>query len=154
MFPGEITREEFDRKIEVISRAYNVLPLDYAVKKLQSGELPRKAVSITFDDGYADNHDIALPILEKWNVSATFFIATGFIDGGIMWNDRIIESIRLSNRQELDLSLLGLGRINICNNENKRHSIKNIIEKIKYLEPDEREKHIIYIENESGASLP
>ena len=154
LFPDEITREEFDKKIEIISRAYNVLPLDYAVEKMQSGKLPRRAVCITFDDGYADNHDVALPILKKWNVPATFFIATGFVDGGIMWNDTIIESIRLSNKEELDLSLFGLEKINIINNEKKRESIENILVKIKYMKPEEREKCITYIKNETGTILP
>jgi peptidoglycan/xylan/chitin deacetylase (PgdA/CDA1 family) len=37
---------------------------------------------ITFDDGHADNFHIALPILQGHGLPATFFIATGFLDGG------------------------------------------------------------------------
>ena len=47
----------------------------------QWDELPEKSVAITFDDGYADNHDVAMPLLLRHGLSATFFIATGFVDG-------------------------------------------------------------------------
>jgi peptidoglycan/xylan/chitin deacetylase (PgdA/CDA1 family) len=49
---------------------------------------------ITFDDGYADKHDVAMPILQRHGLCATFFIATGFLNGGCMWNDTIIETVR------------------------------------------------------------
>jgi hypothetical protein len=42
----------------------------------------------------ADNHDVALPILQRHGLCATFFIATGFLNGGRMWNDTIIETVR------------------------------------------------------------
>ncbi|MCK7493591.1 MAG: polysaccharide deacetylase family protein [Comamonadaceae bacterium] len=57
------------------------------MRRLGEGTLPARALAITFDDGYADNHDVALPILRRHGLNATFFVATGFLDGGIMWND-------------------------------------------------------------------
>ena len=65
--------------------------------------VPPKSILITFDDGYADNHDIALPILKRHGLTATFFIATGFLDGGRMWNDTVIEAVRRTKRTTLDL---------------------------------------------------
>jgi peptidoglycan/xylan/chitin deacetylase (PgdA/CDA1 family) len=41
----------------------------------------RPLVSITFDDGYADNHELALPILAKHGAVATFFVTTGLLNG-------------------------------------------------------------------------
>ena len=54
---------------------------------LLKGDLPARPAVITFDDGYADNRTVALPILQAHGLTATFFVATGFLDGGRMWND-------------------------------------------------------------------
>ena len=63
---------------------FNVLPLSEAASRLAQGTLPARALSITFDDGYADNREIAAPILQRLGLSATFFIATSFLGGGCM----------------------------------------------------------------------
>lgn len=48
-------------------------------------------VVITFDDGYADNYEYALPVLEKYQVPATIFVSTGYVDGGReYWWDEIV----------------------------------------------------------------
>ncbi len=79
-----------------------------AVQRLRNGTLSTRAACITFDDSYAGNAEVALPILQKYGISATFFIATGFINGGIMWNDRLIELIRRAKGDTLDLTRIGM----------------------------------------------
>ncbi len=44
--------------------------------------MERPAAIVTFDDGYADNATIALPILEEENVPATFFVSVGAVESG------------------------------------------------------------------------
>ena len=95
-----------------------------------------RAPCITFDDGYADNHDVALPILQSHGLPATFFIATGFLDGGRMWNDTVIESVRQSMATTLDLG--ELGRFAVGTPAEKAAAIGAIIGKIKYLPVAER----------------
>lgn len=63
-------------------------------------------VVVTFDDGYRDNHDVALPILRSHGVKATFFVATGFIDNPhVPWWDEIAWMIRNSPHSELEASM-------------------------------------------------
>lgn len=92
--PSEPDRAEFQSDLELISRVFNVLPLPEAVAKLASGALPARAACITFDDGYANNHEIAAPLLERMGLPATFYIAGGAVDTGIMFNDLVIEGVR------------------------------------------------------------
>jgi len=88
------TAAEFESQIRALSRFFTPLALGEAVERLRKGTLPAHAACVTFDDGYRDNVDVALPILRRHGVPATFFIATGYLNGGRMWNDTVIESIR------------------------------------------------------------
>lgn len=57
---------------------------------LRTERLPRRAVVVTFDDGYADNAELALPALERADVPATVFVSTGAIDADReMWWDEL-----------------------------------------------------------------
>lgn len=89
---GEPTAAEFADDVEIISNVFNTLTFDESVTRLREGTLPARAACITFDDGYANNHSLAAPILERAGVPATFFVAGGAIDDGIMWNDLVIEA--------------------------------------------------------------
>jgi peptidoglycan/xylan/chitin deacetylase (PgdA/CDA1 family) len=94
LLPDELDAARFDAVCGWLRRWFNVLPLDEAVRQLAAGDLAARALSITFDDGYADNHNVALPILARHGMCATFFVATGFLDGGRMFNDTLIEAVR------------------------------------------------------------
>lgn len=136
LFPQEMHARTFDDVCKWIKSWFNVLPLDIAVARLKEGRLPARAACITFDDGYADNHDVAVPILQRHGLVATFFIATGFLDGGRMWNDTIIEAIRLSKEVSLDLGNAGCFRIETV--KEKAAAINAQIKKVKYLSVGER----------------
>jgi peptidoglycan/xylan/chitin deacetylase (PgdA/CDA1 family) len=92
--PGEPDAKEFANDVATIARVFSVLPLREAARRLATGSLPARAACITFDDGYANNFEIAAPILEAAGVSATIFVAGDAVDTGVMWNDLIIEAVR------------------------------------------------------------
>lgn len=140
--PGEADRSTFDKQMSLLVNLFNVLPLDEAINRMELGTLPLRAVSITFDDGYADNLHIALPILKKYRLPATVFVATGFLDGGIMWNDSIIESVRHWPEPVIDLSELGLGIMKCETEQEKVHTISNILGTIKHLDPHIRQEFV------------
>src|SRR5665213_2379474 len=110
LFPGEAFAKQFDALIEHVAARFRVLPLAYAIEALKQGTLPSRALAITFDDGYADNLTIAAPILQRHGVSATVFVATGYLDGSCMWNDLVIEAFRSTRHAELDLQSMNLGK--------------------------------------------
>lgn len=138
IFPDEVDAAFFDEILGWLKLWFNILPLDQAVLALENDNLPARAAAITFDDGYADNFNIALPILKRHGLPATFFIATGFLDGGRMWNDTIIESVRCCSQSILYLDELGLGIYKIVTSAEKREAISSIIEKIKYRPTEDR----------------
>ncbi len=128
----------FDTQIRYLSKNFNVLPLHEAVQRLRENTLPSRAACITFDDGYANNAEVALPILQKHGVVATFFIAAGFINGGMMWNDKLIELIRRSPGSVLDLSEINFGKFDIGTLRQRQETLFSVIKKFKYLPPEER----------------
>lgn len=138
LFPDEPDAARFSQMMGWLKSWFNVVPLDQAVVQLQSGTLPARAAAITFDDGYADNRTVALPILQKHGLPASFFIATGFLDGGRMWNDTVIESVRASSAPILDLRNLDLGTYSNGSLNEKRQAIDAIIDRIKYMPHKER----------------
>ena len=90
---GEPTSAEFAQDVKVIDGVFNVLSFAEAVQRLVSNSLPKRAACITFDDGYENNYSLAAPILEKAGVPATFFVAVGAVDEGVVWNDLVIEAV-------------------------------------------------------------
>ncbi len=138
LFPTEVDARTFDAMLGWIGGLFNVLPLDEAVTALRAGRLPARAAAITFDDGYADNEEVALPILQRHRMPATFFIASGFLDGGRMWNDTIIESVRLCPADTLELRPMGLGVHPLSDWTARRTAVLDIIRQVKYRPMPER----------------
>ncbi|HEY8507085.1 MAG TPA: polysaccharide deacetylase family protein [Steroidobacteraceae bacterium] len=127
----------FAAQMDLIRELFNVLVFSEAVERLASGSLPPRAVAITFDDGYSNNLEVAAPILAARGMRATFFITTGFITGGRMWNDTVIEAVRAA-RESLDASELGLGVLQLPDMQARRRAVDAILSQLKYREPAER----------------
>jgi peptidoglycan/xylan/chitin deacetylase (PgdA/CDA1 family) len=139
--------------MDLIAENFHVLRLSDAVRRLRSGTLPPRAVSITFDDGYSNNWRVAQPILAQRALPATVFVAPGFLGGGRMFNDTIIESIRRAPA-ELNLSKAGLSTYCFPDLASRRNAITNIIGSLKYLEYNERHARAQLIAEIVGAELP
>ena len=74
--------DAFEKHLRTFKGHYHVMPLTEIVRALAEGRpLPPNAAAITFDDGYANNFARAAPLLAKYELPATFFVTTGFIDG-------------------------------------------------------------------------
>jgi peptidoglycan/xylan/chitin deacetylase (PgdA/CDA1 family) len=154
LFPDELDREQFSRHIAMLASAFTVLPLLDAVRLARSNRLPPRAASITFDDGYADNAEVALPVLQQHGVHATFFVASGFLNGGRMWNDSVIETVRRAPDGVLDASALGLGTHSLDGIGARRAAIPALIGQLKYLPPPRRAALVQQLAALAGGPLP
>lgn len=152
LFPGEVSAAEFDLQMATLSRCFHVLPLDEAVARLRKNSLPPAAAAITFDDGYADNHRIALPILRRHSLCATFFISTAFLDGGRMWNDTVIEAVRHASGKLLELD--SFGEYRIATSVARGKAALSLLNKLKHLEFEARFQAVQDIAERIGAKLP
>ena len=74
-------KEYFLKQIKYIADHYNVISINELISGLKNESvIPGNSVVITFDDGYRDVHDIALPILKKFKLPATVFVTAGSIE--------------------------------------------------------------------------
>jgi len=154
MFPEIPDAAQFERQMRWVGRWFNVLPAAEAVQRLQRGDLPARALAITFDDGYADNATLAAPLLRSLGLSATFFVTTGVLDGGRMWNDTVIEALRAAAPGTLDLSAIGLGVHEIGDAASRRALALRIIAAIKRDPAAVRGERVARIADTVGAPLP
>ncbi|WP_066377190.1 MULTISPECIES: polysaccharide deacetylase family protein [unclassified Anabaena] len=74
-----VTPQNFAEQLEVLQKYAHPLSLKQFVRTYRDGNIPNRAVVITFDDGYADNFHNAKPLLEEYNTPATVFVSTGYI---------------------------------------------------------------------------
>jgi peptidoglycan/xylan/chitin deacetylase (PgdA/CDA1 family) len=151
--PSEPDKHEFEEQIKLLAKHCNILCLDKALQLLGEGNLPAKSVCITFDDGYRDNAEIAYPILTKYGASATFFIATGYLNDGLMFNDAIIEGIRHYQADKLDLHQFSMGDYTIKTDEEKFSTICNILPKVKVMSQENRNSVVDFLAKQQTKPL-
>jgi len=152
--PNTVTADQFRWQMRLMSQHFCMLPMEEAVRRLNDGSLPARAACVTFDDGYADNAEVALPILQECKVPATFFVATGYLDGGRMWNDTVIEAVRRIPDGLLDLDEYRLGTHVLNGVESRIICIRSLLKALKHMLPTEREKTADYIASFAVEALP
>ncbi len=142
MSPSEPSTAWFDRLIGYLARRFDIIPVREALIRAAAGALDGRTLSITFDDGYADNFTQALPVLERHRAPATFFIASGYIDGGRMWNDSIIETLRRLPEGRVEVDGFEQGPLELNGSESRRQAASLIISAWKHLLPSERQDRV------------
>lgn len=100
----------FRGQMEALARDWHPLSLAELVDGFARRHLPERAVAVTFDDGYADNLEIAAPILVEYRVPATLFVATDLVDAGALpWWDQLASLLIEPAQLPPTLTLSGSG---------------------------------------------
>jgi peptidoglycan/xylan/chitin deacetylase (PgdA/CDA1 family) len=100
----------FEQHMRHIARRYRPVSADEVARAYRGVEkLPRRAVLVTFDDGYRDFGETAWPILRRYRIPAVLFVATGFPDrpDAEFWWDRIYRAFARCSRTRLTVPPLG-----------------------------------------------
>ena len=90
----------FRKQMELLARQFHPVSLERIAGFVKGqGDLPARAVAVTFDDGYADNFDLAAPILHQLGIPATFYVTAGCIaQGELPWPVRLRFAFRSTGR--------------------------------------------------------
>ncbi len=109
-FRGNVSAapREFETQMEWIAERMNPVSIEQVARSLDGGRLPDRPVLVTFDDGYRDNLDHALPVLERLAIPATVFLATDHVGSAVpFWWDLVAWRFATSGVRQASLPLLG-----------------------------------------------
>lgn len=86
-----VSRDQFEQDLSYLRKHYEIVPLKAMYGQGSPAASGRPRVAVTFDDGYLNNLEFALPLLKKYEVPATFYIVTGALDNPkfILWADTL-----------------------------------------------------------------
>ncbi len=105
-FPGIcIEASTFERQVAYLARHFDLLTLSEAAARLPiSSDRNRPLAVLTFDDGYADNHRVAFPVLRRLGVPATVFLVADYVDmARPLWFDALAMAvIRAEEERRMD----------------------------------------------------
>jgi peptidoglycan/xylan/chitin deacetylase (PgdA/CDA1 family) len=97
-----VTPETLRNHCRTLAEYYEVLPLTEAVEALGTRVQDKPLIALTFDDGYVDNLQFAVPILKEHGLRATFFVVSGLMGAQLPpWYDLVARCAKdLENRGE------------------------------------------------------
>ena len=90
-----VSPETLDLHLTELKRHFELIHLDDWLHRAKEGKpLPRLACALTFDDGWRDNYDFALPVLVKHHAPATIFLVSSYIGATQQfWQNRLIKLV-------------------------------------------------------------
>jgi peptidoglycan/xylan/chitin deacetylase (PgdA/CDA1 family) len=161
-----VSPARFEAQVRWLRAHRKVLPLDRFAELHRSGQLPREAVAITFDDGYLCNRDQAAPVLDRHDAPATIFIATEAIHGQReFWWDELERLVLGFPGERLALDLPS-GQVEIALDERqagdrdwppfaeartpRQQAFYCAWEALRLLQPDEQEAALAALRDQAG----
>lgn len=134
-----VSSAAFAAQLDWLQRYLQPLDLAQGVDSLLNGRLQRDSFAVSFDDGYRDNFDHAAPLLAARGIPATFFVSTGYLNGGVMWNDKLTEMARQLPARPVSFSEIGIQDQPLHSLEDRRRLRLQLIRAVKYQPADARE---------------
>jgi len=128
------------QQLRRLSRFARVVPLRPALDALRDGRrLPPRAIALTFDDGFRDNLEFAVPLLESLRLPATFFLVPGMLSGEVSpwW-----EVIAWAFSQSTQAAVSWNGRLLPTRGRSGHRSVRWAIDQLKMLDRTGRDRMV------------
>ena len=146
--------EDFENQIRYLSSKCHAIPLDELSQYVQEKKpLPKRAIAITFDDGYKDNYLNAYPILKRYNMPATIFLTTCHIDtGNLLWDGRVKYALMNTPLEAFELEELGTYPLH--SPDERKQAYFSIVPKLKEFQEGEKNLLIEKLVARLGVDIP
>lgn len=147
------TPAEFEREVRFIQQYFRVVSFAGLKDILASSALPPPNVLLlTFDDGYRDNFEHAYPILRRYQVPATVFVAAGYIDTGrTPWWDEVNYLLKKTPQTALSLESLPSWRFD---GSARAAAIEELLAALKTLPQPQAEEVLAELRIRSEVAIP
>ena len=148
--------EDFHRQMSWIKKHFEILSFaDLHACAQQNRPWPRRALLVTFDDGYADNYTHAFPILKELNLPATIFLSTGYIDKPrLFWWDLIAYCVKKTKLSKIKWPDISSHALSFENEKTRRVSIDKILLWIKSVADNEKNDFLEKLPHSLEVPLP
>lgn len=135
--------EKFTKQIKYLSKVYNFISLDNFVEAVvKRKKLPHHSVVITIDDGYRNNYTNTFPILQRYNIPATIFLATNLVGTEkLFWNDLVEHAFNYSDKKIVEIDIGGVEYTFDLNGVKEKMDAERKIRKLLKSLPSEEEKN-------------
>ncbi|WP_395742365.1 polysaccharide deacetylase family protein [Prosthecobacter sp.] len=141
----------------MLAKDYRVISMAELIDARTRGTtLPANSVVITFDDGYASNYELAYPILQEFDLHATLFVTTGFLDGDdMLWFQRVDLALGRTRKELLDWQINGRTlRLYLGTRELRQQSLLRLMPELKELTHSELLSEVDRLEEALGVCEP
>jgi len=130
------TPHDFEAQVKWLKNNFNITTFASLLK----GEMAPNSLIITFDDGYKDNYENAYPVLNKYNVPATIFLTTGYIESSrLFWWDEISYLVKKTAKRKLSVNYLGNPiTFDLITRNDKKNAISHILKLVKRIPNNDR----------------
>ena len=139
-----VSIKDFEKQLKFLKKRFTILPLEKIYSLIEANKaLPPKTLAITFDDGYNDNYQNAFPLFMKYQLTATIFLVSDYVNTNkSFWWDEIEEIIESSDLEEINLFIIN--KLNLKYSNSKSEIYYKLI---KYLNSScEEDKHQLFYE--------
>lgn len=140
---------DFERDMDYLKQHCNVLSMDEVLKlTISEDHFPSRSVAVTFDDGFANNFQLAMPILNRLNIPATFYVTSGIVDTDLMfWVDQLEDCLNRTKNSEIQITLEGKNKHFYLNKQEERlnalDAIKTVCKCVLVTEKDQIVNQVI-----------
>lgn len=147
--------EIFEAQMRFLAEHRSVVSLDQLLTKIDKGEsISPGTVAITLDDGYLNNLTVAAPILAKYGLPATLYLATAYInEAKNQWIDTLYSYFRA--RSQHHLALPTLGDWNLEDDAQRLTAYRTLTQVLIAADPSQREQWLAVVEQQlAPTALP
>ncbi len=121
---------DFEAQVAYLARTFTCLTVADLVEDLVAGRpFPRRAIAISFDDGYANNVEHALPILKRYGVPATFYLVANFVGGNrLFWDHQLEAALEANYYRQVTLEIAGRHlKLDLTSTEGRAAALRSLL---------------------------